>query len=302
LRERGYGFIVIDTRATRLRAVGLAVVGFGLYSLSDMLMKWLTGAYPLPQTLFANALFSLLPVTVTGLIGGGRAALATRRPRLQLLRGLIGLMGGASAVFAFVHMGMTEVYAILFAAPMIITILSIVVYREKVGLRRWSAIIVGFLGVMVMLRPGGGEFNVGVLGALGCLLSYALSVLIYRHHAGGETALSFSFYGGLTTVAALAPVLPFVLMPMEWSQAAFLAASGCVAGFAAMAQIEAFRSAPSSLVAPFQYTQMIWGAILGYLMFDDVPTWSLVAGATLVVASGVYIIRREAAVQAERGA
>jgi len=292
---------VIDTRATRLRAVGLAAVGFGLYSLSDMLMKWLTGTFPLPQTLFANALFSLLPITVAALSGGGRAALATRRPRLQLLRGLLGLMGGTCAVFAFVHMGMTEVYAILFAAPMIITILSIVVYGEKVGVRRWSAIIVGFAGVMIMLKPGGGEFNVGVFGALGCLFSYACSVLIYRHHGAGETAFSFSFYGSLTTVVLLLPVLPFILVPMRWDQAAFLAAAGCVAGCATMAQTEAFRSAPSSLVAPFQYTQMIWGALLGYLMFGDVPTWSLVAGASLVVASGVYIIRREAAVQAERG-
>lgn len=264
-------------------------------------MKWLAGSYPLPQALFANAFFSLFPIAVVASATGGRTALVTRRPGIQLLRGLIGLMGGFGAIFAFVHMEMTEVYAILFAGPMILTLLSIVFYREKVGIRRWSAIVVGFLGVMIMLRPGGGEVNVGVFGALACLFAYASSALIYRHHGGGETAFSFSFHGGLITSVVLAPALPFVFQPMERTEAAFLISSGVVAGFAMMARVEAFRSAPSSLVAPFQYTQMIWGAILGYLMFGDVPSRQLIVGAGLVVVSGAHIIRREAVVRGERG-
>lgn len=290
---------MIDTPATRARAIKLAVLGFALYSVSDMLMKWLTGTFPLPQTMFVNALFSLVPIALTAhLSGGGRAGLASRSPKIQILRGVLGLIGGGCAVFAFVHMGMTEVYAILFASPMVITPLSILIYREKVGIRRWSAIIVGFVGVLVMLRPGEGEFNIGVLGAVGCVLAYACSVQIFRHHGKGEGAFSFAFYGGLITCVVLAPVVPFVFQPMNWVQAAFLAGSGVVAGGAAMAQFEAFRIAPPSMVAPFQYTQMIWGTLLGWLMFGEVPSWSILAGAALVIASGVYIVHRETVVAA----
>lgn len=278
-----------------LRGIALIVVAFALFSLVDVLMKHLTAIYPLPQALFLNACVSLVPIAGYALLRGGPRMLATARPGIQLLRGAVGATAGAGAFFAFQRMPMADVYAILFAAPLVITALARPLLGERVGARRWAAVLAGFAGVLFMLRPDAAVAGVGALGALLSAVCFALSAVIVRRYGTSETAPSWPFYGNLLAGALLLPVQPFVWVAPALPDLPLLLSVGLVAGTALLCLIAAFRMAPGPVVAPFQYTQMLWGVLYGALIFGDVPAPSLALGAGIVIASGLYVLRREAA-------
>jgi drug/metabolite transporter (DMT)-like permease len=133
---------------------GLGALAFGLFSLMDATVKWLSASYSVPQILACNALFALLPVGVMAVRRGGLAELRTRRLGMHVLRGLLGTTSGLLAFYAFSRLPLADAYAIIFATPLLITALSVPILGEAVGWRRWSAVVVGFIGVLVMLRPG----------------------------------------------------------------------------------------------------------------------------------------------------
>lgn len=277
-----------------LRGIGLILVGFALFSVTDALMKHLTGSFPLPQTVFFLALFSLVPIVGLALAQGGLRTLGTRRPGVQLLRGVLGMTAGYTAFFAYSRMPIADAYAILFSSPLIIAALSAVVFREKVDARRWAAIIIGFGGVLIMLRPTEAVANVGAFGALASALCFSLSAIVVRHWGRSETAPSFPFYGNAMGLLVLAPVLPFVYVEPTMGDVVLMALCGISAGTALTCLLTAFRIAPGPVVAPFQYTQMLWGVLFGWLVFGDRPGPQLLAGAGIVIVSGLYLLHREA--------
>lgn len=279
---------------SNLRGIGLIVAAFALFSLVDVLMKHLTATYPLAQALFFNAAVSLVPIAGYALLRGGPRLLATRRPAIQLLRGAVGATAGAGAFFAFQRMPMADVYAILFASPLIITALAGPLLGERVGPRRWAAVLAGFAGVLFMLHPDEAVVGVGAFGALLSAVCFALSAVIVRRYGTRETAPSWPFYGNVMVTVLLAPVQPFVWVAPAMGDLPLLLGVGLVAGTALLCLIAAFRMAPGPVVAPFQYTQMLWGVLYGALVFGDVPDPSLALGAGIVIASGLYVLRREA--------
>ncbi|MBP2311029.1 DMT family transporter [Azospirillum soli] len=281
-------------RRTNLRAIGIILVGFVGLAITDALMKFLSGSYQLPQTVFFNALFSLVPIAGFALWQGGPRMLATRRPGLQLLRGLLGLGSGYGAFFAFARMPLADVYAILFSSPLIITVLSALFFRERVDARRWLAVLVGFGGVLVMLRPTEAIIDTGAMGAIVSALCFSSSALLVRHWGRQETTASFPFYGNLLAVLLLGPVLPQVYIPPAPQDWALMALCGLSAGVALLCLLTAFRIAPSPVVAPFQYSQIVWGVLIGLVVFGDVPSPWLALGTAIVVGSGLYLLRREA--------
>lgn len=278
-----------------LRGIALMLAAFALFPITDSLAKHLSATYPLPQTVFFIAVFALVPVVGLALATGGPRQLATRRPGVQAARAVLGLGVGYGAFFAFSHMPIADAYAILFASPVIIAALSATVLRERIDLARWIAILAGFGGVLVMLRPSAAVIDRGALGALGSALCYAVSALVVRRMGRGETAASFPFYSNLLAVAALAPTLPYLFVPPTPGDFALLALAGMASGCALICLLNAFRLAPSPVVAPFQYTEILWGVVIGYAAFGDVPDGELLLGAAVVVASGLYLLRREAA-------
>ncbi|HYG87437.1 MAG TPA: DMT family transporter [Azospirillum sp.] len=284
--QRGEG------RHTNLCGIALIVAAFALFSVVDGLMKHLTSTYPLVQAVFFNAAFSLIPIVGFALARGGPRMLATRRPGVQLLRGIIGGTAGVGAFFAFARMPMADVYAILFASPLVITALAGPMLGERVGPRRWAAVLAGFAGVLFMLRPSG-AMNAGALGALVSAVCFSLSALIVRRAGQTETAPSWPFYGNLLAVALLAPMQPFVWLAPDPADLPLLVGTGLVAGVALLCLMAAFRMAPGPVVAPFQYTQMLWGVLFGALIFGDAPDPSMALGAATVILSGLYILRRE---------
>jgi drug/metabolite transporter (DMT)-like permease len=273
--------------------IGLGALAFGLFSLMDATVKWLSASYPVPQILVCNALFALLPVAIMAARRGGVPQLRTRRLGLHLLRGLLGTTAGFLAFYAFSRLPLADAYAIIFATPLLITALSVPILGEAVGWRRWSAVLVGFIGVLIMLRPGVAPIGAGNLAALGAACASACAVLLVRKLSITETTASIAFYSNVTAVLVTGALFaPSFVLPGP-SDLALMATSGLIGGTALLVLIAAYRRSPAALVAPFQYSQMLWAIVLGGLIWGDLPEPVTLLGASIVAASGLFILYRE---------
>jgi drug/metabolite transporter (DMT)-like permease len=273
--------------------IAAAFVAFALFTMMDTVVKWMSAGYPLHQIVMTNALVALVPVLALVARAGTWQVLATRRPLLHLVRGLIGVGGAYGAFFAYSRMPLADAYAILFASPLFITALSAALLKEPVGWRRWTAVAVGFAGVLVMLRPGAGVVGLGALGALVGSLSFSSGVLLVRWAGRRESALAFVFYTNLVIAFGGASLLPTGFVAPALPDLGLMIVAGLLNGTAMLLVVSAFRWAPAAVVAPFQYTQMLWGVLLGYLVWGDVPDRALLLGGGIVIASGLYILHRE---------
>jgi drug/metabolite transporter (DMT)-like permease len=275
--------------------VGMGALAFGLFSLMDALVKWLSAVYPVPQILVFNALFALVPVGAMVVSRGGLPQLRTRRLGLHLLRGVLGTTGGFLAFYAFSRLPLADAYAIIFATPLLITALSVPILGEAVGWRRWSAVLVGFIGVLVMLRPGMAPVSLGSVAALGAACASACAILLVRKLSVTETTPSIAFYSNLTAVVLTGLAFSATFVVPSLLDFALMAASGLIGGTALLVLIAAYRRSPAALVAPFQYSQMLWAILLGALFWSDVPEPVMLLGASIVAGSGLFILYRETA-------
>lgn len=279
------------------RGIGLYTLAILLLSVMDALIKWLTADYSTMQIVFFRSLFGLLPLGILVMKSGGLGALRTRRLGAHALRGVIGLGSAFAFFFAFKLMPLADAYAIAFAAPLFITALSVPLLGESVGPRRWAAVVVGFVGVIVMLRPGtadvAGFLSVGAAAALAGTLGYALSVTLIRRLSRTETNAALIFYTTLIMVVGSAVALPFSFTWPDGTGWLLLIVTGLLGGTATLAMTEAFRIAPVAVLAPFEYSAMLWAVALGYWLWGDLPDAWIAAGSGIVVASGLYILHRE---------
>ena len=273
--------------------IGLGALAFALFTVMDTLIKWLSDGYPVHQLVFTNALFALVPVLVVSLRRGGLARLRTRRLPLHVLRGLFGLGGGFLAFHAYSRLPLADAYSIIFATPLLITALAVPVLGEQVGWRRWSAVAVGFVGVVIMLQPGVAPIGPGSLAALGAACASAFAILLVRKLSATESTASIALYSNLTGVLGMAVLLPFGGVLPSALDFLLMAASGLIGGTALLVLIGAYRRAPAALVAPFQYSQMVWAILLGFVIWGDVPEPAKLLGAAIVAASGLFILYRE---------
>ena len=273
--------------------ISLALLSFALFSTMDAMIKWLSAGYPVHQMLFFNALFSLIPVGLLTYRSGGLKELRTRRPGLHLLRACCGMTAAFCAFTAYSLMPLADAYAIIFATPLLITVLSIPLLGETVRWRRWSAILFGFGGVLIMLQPGSGVLGPGAGAALFAAIAAASSIVLVKKLSTTETTSSIAFYTNATVVVVMACLLPLHFVPPSLGDLALTALAGMAGGTAVMALISGYRRAQAAIVAPFQYSQMLWGVALGFLVWGDVPGQAVVIGATVVVASGLFILYRE---------
>ena len=289
--------MTFSTAAPRLPAIGsgiaLVVLGYALASMGDTAIKWLGEGIPLTEIIFFAALFALLPVAVAAAVSGGRAVLVTRRLPLHGLRAVLTLAGCYCGYYAIGHMPLADFYAAVFTAPLFITALSAPLAGERVDLPRWLAVLVGFAGIVAMVRPGAGMAALGTLGALGGAFFYALSVLLVRRMGGTEKAVTCCLYGYLVTLGLTAPLLLPVFVPPGRVELGTMALCGLANGCSLLCIFAAFRRAPAAVLASFHYTQMLWGVAVGLLVFGEMPDSALAAGGSLVVGSGLYILYRE---------
>lgn len=275
--------------------VGLGALAFALFTMMDALVKWLSTDYPVPQLVFTNALFALVPVLLVGLRQRGIGRLRTRRLGLHVLRGLSGAGAALLAFYAYSQVPLADAYAMIFTTPLLITALSMPVLGEPVGWRRWSAVAVGFVGVLIMLRPGEAPIGLGTLAALAAACLSACGVLLVRKLGTTESTAGIALYSNLTIVAVMALLLPFGGVFPNAFDLGLMALAGLLGGSALLVLIAAYRSAPAALVAPFQYSQMVWAILIGFVVWGDVPEAAKLIGAAVVAASGLFVLYRETA-------
>jgi drug/metabolite transporter (DMT)-like permease len=225
---------------------------------------------------------------------GGRRALATRRPFDHLGRAAVGMAALWCWFYAYRNMPLADAYALSFSAPLFMTALSMPMLGEPVGRHRWAAVLVGLAGVLIMVQPGSGVFGLSALVVLLSALLYALAMILLRALGATESTLRTVFYFTLFCTVVSAASLPFTgRLPQSWGDAGLLVGIGLLGGVAQLFLTEAYRNAPVSIVAPFDYSAMLWAVLLGMAVFGDRPGWPVLSGAAVVIASGLYILHRE---------
>jgi drug/metabolite transporter (DMT)-like permease len=273
----------------------LCMLAAGLcFALMDTLVKWLSPRFSVMQIIFFRSLFAFVPIALQIAHEGGLATLRTNRLRDHLGRSLVGLFSLVGFIYAFGRMPLADVVAIGFSAPIFITALSVPLLGETVGVRRWSAVVVGFLGVLVMVRPGSGVFGYLALVVLGATALYGLAMIFIRRLGRTESTGAITFYYTLICTSVGAASLPFVWVTPNLVDGALLVTIGLIGGCGQLLVTAAFRSGPAAVVAPFDYASILYVSLLGYAIWGDVPDRILILGAAIVVASGLYILHREA--------
>jgi len=272
------------------------IAAVAAFSFMDALLKLLTAHYPLMQVAAlrgATSLpFTLLPVLLAGRFGD----LRPRRWRMHLLRGLLSVVVLGGFIYAVRVLSLANAYAVFLSAPLIVAALSVPVLKERVNWRNWLAILVGLGGVLIMLRPSASGLN--TLGALAALLgatAYAVSALAVRVLTRTDTTVSVVFWTiALMTVFTGAIAAPswVAIEPAHWE---WLLALGLLAAIAQYLLTEAFRSAPPSIVTPFEYTALLWGIAIDRVVWHVSPSARMCIGGGLVIASGLYLIWHERA-------
>lgn len=281
--------------------IALMVLAVGLYSIMDALVKWLGPDYPTLELVFFRSAFAFIPIAYVLWRSGSFAALRTRQPLGHAARSLTGLVSLSLFFYAYSQMPLANVIAISFAAPLLVTALSVPLLGERVGWRRWTAVLVGFGGVVIMVKPDTGVFDrIAVLALAGTVL-YALVVVFIRKLSRTETPTAIVFYYAATSTVASGAALPFVWVKPDLEGWVLLSLVGLIGGIAQLVMTNAFRLADVSIVAPFDYTHIIWAALLGFFIWGEVPGNTIWLGAAIVMASGIYILFREAHLGLPRG-
>lgn len=282
-------------RESVVPAIAMVCGAVFLYSIMDAIIKYLGGrGYTIVQLLFVRCFIGMVPVSIMVVRAGGRHAVRSARPLLLFVRAALGL-GSLYAFFvAFQMIPLAEAVALGFAAPLIVTALSAPLLGERVGLHRWGAVLVGFAGVLVIARPGPALLaNPGVLVALAGALLYAFSIVLNRKYLS-ESNLSVVFYTtfyGLLISSALLP-LGFVV-PRGTLDVGMMVMLGLVSTLGLLLLTRAYRSAPAAVLAPFDYTGIVYATALGFFFFGERLSFQLTAGVALIVASALYVVHRE---------
>jgi drug/metabolite transporter (DMT)-like permease len=282
------------TQPNNLRGIVAMLLAVGLFSLMDGGLKHLSGHYPSMQVAAIRGLSSLPLVAVWVLATGAGASLLRVRWPLHLLRGLLSIVMLASFAFALKEMPLAGAYALFFVAPLMITALSVPLLGEKVGPRRWAAIGVGLLGVLVVLRPTGeGVLSWAGLAVLLSAAGYALSAITVRVLHRTDSSQSMVFWMLLMTGLGAGALAWPQWVPLMWGDAWVIAGVGLAGFLGQVAITEAFRAGEASVVAPFEYSALAWGLTLDWLIWQALPDGWTFLGAGIIVASGLYLIRRE---------
>lgn len=296
------GLLRDTERGARTRGIILIMAAVTLFSVLDVTAKVLgQRGIPVLEIVWARYAFHfVLAVIIFNPIASPTSWRVTR-PFLQIVRAFMLVLVTALNFVAIRYLQLAETVSIAFLAPLLIAALSVVFLGEKVGPRRLAAIVVGFLGVLIVTRPGLGGFHWAMLFALGSVSCYSVYAILTRLLAGTETAGSMTLVlAGVPTVVLL-PFMPAIwVQPEDWSVVGLMLLTGISGGLGHFLVITAHKFAPASALAPFSYFQLISMVAAGYIVFGDVPTVYTLVGASVIIASGLYLLHRERTVKATR--
>ncbi len=291
------------------------IAGIAVFSVQDLILKLLSGTYPLHQAMVLRSL-TAIPILLAIVWGfdGTLRTLVSRGWPAMLGRGLLNFAAYTAYYLALAALPIATTVALYFTAPLIITILSVIMLREHVSAQRWLAVLGGFGGVILMVRPGGDLFDWAALLPIFCGFAYALSMILARTMGRAETAAAMAFWGNLAFLAcatALAlwygpgtreglghPSLAFLTRGWVWptmTDAALMCLCGIIAAVGLTLLTQAYRVAQSSTVAPFEFTFMFWGVLWGWLIWNDLPDRLGWVGIVTIIGAGLYVLHRERA-------
>jgi drug/metabolite transporter (DMT)-like permease len=280
-----------DERSARLAGIGLMLLSIFMFSFGDALGKFMVATYSVGQLLWLRACAAL--IVLSPMVWRQRGAfIRLERPWLQLLRVVLSTLEVAAFFLATVYLPLADVVTYYLACPIFVTALSAIVLREHVGWRRWSAILIGFCGVLIALRPSSQTVSWPALIALGGSTSFALLMLITRSlRATPDIVLASSQFAGTFLLGAL-------LSPIGWvtpsvGSLGLFAAAGCISVGALLCVNRSLKLAAASVVVPYQYSMIVWAVMFGYAVFGDVPSMATIIGAAIIIGAGLYIFLRE---------
>jgi drug/metabolite transporter (DMT)-like permease len=279
-------------RENSLRGIGLVLLGGAFLSSADAVSKLMAETVPALQiTWLRYAAFALIMLAVT--LPGGIAVLKPRRPKLQLARGIAVTVSSVLFVSSLRYLPIADATATSFISPLFVTALSIPLLGERIGWRRWTATIVGLIGVLIVVRPGGAGFQLAALLPMLSASSWAFALIFTRMMSATENPVTTLTWSAIIGFVLLSLLQPFGWQPLT-AHAIWL---GVFVGVASTIGhwfvILAFRHADASLLAPFAYLQLLWASIFGYFMFAALPDRFTWLGAVIISASGLYIAHRE---------
>ncbi len=278
--------------------VWLFLAALLLIAIADALIKVLSETYSVSQIIFFQATAELLPIGFLIWCNGGLASLRTSRPFAHAARGLICLIELAAFTYAYSVMPIADAYAISFAAPLIVVALAVPLLGERIDLWRAGAVLIGFVGVVIVLRPGaggmGGFVSIGALAALVGTIAYALLMITARSLGQVETQSAMGFYPTAFVAVASLGLLSFEFINPTPLDFVLLCTVGLLGGTVTILINQAFRLSPSAVLAPLDYSAMLWALLFGYAIWGDIPTSQMMLGASVIIASGLYLLYRDA--------
>ena len=295
-----------------LKAIAFLIGAIFIYSLHDVIIKWISGNYPVHEIVMIRSIFAVIPILLIARVGGGFHLLRTTHLGLQIIRALLMFASFMTYYLALAALPLAEAVSLFFSAPLFITILSVTALGEKVELGGWLAVFIGFLGVIVMLKPGGNMINPAALLALLSAFLYGTGSILTRRLGQTESGVALAFYPTITyifcsTIVGMAlshsdatqqahPSVAFLLRGWQFPAQAdlfLLILVGLIAALGFYFLSQAYRLAPPSAIAPFEYTAVPLSAVLGYIFWKDILGPQSIIGIVLIVGSGLYILGRK---------
>jgi drug/metabolite transporter (DMT)-like permease len=285
----------VTAPATRpLAGMAYMAAGVAVLILSDAGSKWLTAGYPPAQIMFLRSVFTLIPVAVMVARSGGPAGLRTSRPGAHAVRAVFVVLAILGTMEAYARTPLGDVIAIQLVIPLLAAALAAPILGERVPVLHWLPIGLGLAGSLVIVRPGIGAFDLGGLHALLAAFCFAIFMNLSRRLSRTDGNAAIVLYGTLAMILVGGALSIPAWVGPDLADLALFAYIGVSGGIGQMLMVEAFRLAPISLVAPIDYTGLLWGMGLGYVLWGDVPTPIMLTGAAVVVASGLILLRIEA--------
>lgn len=279
--------------ASPLAGIACVIAGIFCLTVSDAQAKWLGAEYSAIQILFLRALLATPVVLLLVLSLGGRRALRTRHLGIHLSRGVINIVSAWCFYLGLSYLPLAENTAIAFAAPLFVTALSVLVLKERVDARRWLAVAAGFAGVLIIVRPGSASFQLAALLPLVTAMLYAVMMITARAISAAESMLTTMFYIVAGQLVCSAVVIPWFWQPPALADLPLFAGVALCSTLGLTLITQGFRIGPASVVAPFDYTGLLWATLLGWLIWREAPDASATLGALFIAGSGLYIAWRE---------
>jgi drug/metabolite transporter (DMT)-like permease len=279
-----------------LYGIGFMIIMTACFSSLDASAKYVTKELPLWMVMWGRYFFHFLFITIFFLRGAPRDIIATKNLKLQMLRSVLIFCAGVTFWSGLMYLPLADCTVIAFISPLLVTILSVVLLGEKVGLHRWGSVIIGLFGVVFVIRPGMGIAHWATILPLFAALFYASLQITTRVLGQKENVLTTLFYtsiGGLILSSIMVIFFWESPSPTQWLLLMLLGLLGAIGHFF---MIKAFEKAPASLLAPFDYATLIWATLFGFFLFGELPDAWTIFGAMIIISSGLYLVKRESRV------